>query len=197
MPAPVTDLRDVRVMIPRVRRALDGPEATGSASVSAKLSDDQITSVIADAIADVIFYSSGAFGRKLEVVERDPNYMAPIAWRTSEPLSEEEQSVIVAQASLNYFFNALSTLKTGETLKEADREWSWSVSASAVAERVKELRAQRDRAIELLTSQNVIAEAWINTLAVRDSYTDLLIEPYITTGGFLPSGQEFDPPIGP
>lgn len=194
---PVTDIRDVRVLIPRMRRALDGPQATGSASVSATMSDDQITAVIADAIADVIFYSSGAFGRKLEVVERDANYMAPIAWRTSEELSEDEISVIVAQAALNYFFNALSTLKTGETQKEADREWTWSISASAVAERVKELRAQRDRAIELLTSQNVIAEAWVNTLAVRDSYTDFLIEPWAATGGFLPSGQEFDPPLGP
>ncbi len=194
---PVTDLRDVRVMIPRVRRALDGPEATGSASVSAKLSDDQVTAVIADAIANVIFYSSGAFGRQLEVIERDPNYMAPIAWRTSEELSEDEQSVIVAQAALDYFFHSLTTLKTSETLKEADREWSWGTSASSVAERVKDLRAQRDRAIELLTSQNVIAEAWINTLAVRDSYTDMLIEPWVATGGLLPSGQEFDPPIGP
>lgn len=180
---PVTDPRDVRVLIPRMRRSLDGPEATGSASVSARLSDDQLTAVIADAIADVIFYSSGAFGRKLEVVERDTSYLAPIAWRTSDELSEDEISVIVAQAALNYFFNALSTLKTGETMKEADREWSWSISASAIAERVKELRAQRDRAIELLTAQNVVAEAWVNTLAVRDSYTDMLIEPWVYEGG--------------
>jgi hypothetical protein len=180
---PVTDLRDVRVLIPRARRALDGPEATGSASVSAKLGDDQLTAVIADAIADVIFYSSGAFGRKLEVVERDPNYLAPVAWRTSEALSEDEASVIIAQAGLNYFFNALSTMKTGETLKEADREWTWNISASALAERVKELRAQRDKAIDLLTSQNVIAEAWINTLAERDAVTDFLIEPWAYEGG--------------
>lgn len=194
---PVTDLSDVRVLIPRMRRSLDGPTATGSAAVSSKLSDDQLTAVIADAIADVIFFSSGAFPRKLEVVERDPNYMAPIAWKTSEPLSEDETSVIVAQAALNYFFNTLSTLKTGETMKEADREWAWTISASAIAERVKELRAQRDRAIELLTAQNVVAEAWINTLEVRDAYTDLLIEPFLSTGGYLPSGQEFYPPLGP
>jgi hypothetical protein len=194
---PVTDLRDIRVMIPRARRALDGPEATGSASVSAKLSDDQLTAVIADAIADVIFYSSGAFGKKLEVVERETGgYMAPIAWRTSEELAEEEQTVIVAQAALNYFFSALTTTKTGETLKEADREWSWQTSASAVAERVKELRAQRDRAIELLSQEGFVAEAWINTLAVRDYQTDVLIEPWIAGGGYgLPPG-EFEPPLG-
>lgn len=197
---PVTDLRDIRVMIPRVRRALDGPEATGSAAVSAKLSDDQVTAVIADAIANVIFYSSGSFGRQLEVLERDPNYLAPIAWRTSEALTEDEQSVIVAQAALDYFFHGLTTLKTSETQKEADREWSWGTSASAIAERVKDLRAQRDRAIELLTTQNVIAEAWVNTLEVRDRYTDMLIEPFLTSMGYSTGlgGLEFEPaPAGP
>jgi hypothetical protein len=195
---PVTDLSDVRVLIPRMRRALDGPEATGSAAVSAKLSDDQVTAVIADAIADVIFYSSGAFPHKLEVVERDTAYMAPSAWKTDTPMSEDEQSVIVAQAALNYFLNSLSNLKSSETLKEADREWTWAISASALAERVKELRAQRDKAVELLTAQNVIAEAWINTLEVRDRYTDMLIEPYLSNMGFSTGmgGNEFDPPLG-
>src|SRR3954449_8352044 len=143
---PVTDLKDVRVLIPRTRRALDGPQATGSASVSAKLSDEELTGVIADAIADVIFYSSGAFGRQLEVTERDSNYLAPIAWQTNEPLDEDEASVIVAQAALNYFFNTLSELKTSEATQEAAGEWSGDASPSAVAERVKELRAQRDKA---------------------------------------------------
>jgi len=190
---PVTDLRDVRVLIPRTRRALDGPTATGSAAVSSTLNDEQLTAVIADAIANVIFYSNGGFGHQLEVLERDPHYMAPVAWQTSEELSEDEQSVIIAQAALDYFFNALTSLRTSETTKEADREWSWSISASAVAERVKELRAQRDRAIELLTTQNFVAESWVNTLAVRDAATDMLIEPYL--GTLVPSGQEFDPPL--
>lgn len=194
---PVTDLSDIRVMIPRMRRALDGPQATSSASVSSTLDDTQVTNVIADAIAEVIFFSSSAFGKTLDVVERDPNYLAPIAWKTSEQLSEPEITVITAQGALTYFYNSLTGLKTSETTKEADREWAWSISASALAERVKDLRAQRDKAIELLTSQNVIAEDWVNTLNVRDAYTDLLIEPYLSTGGYLPSGQEFDPPLGP
>lgn len=194
---PVTDLTDIRVMIPRMRRALDGPQASSSASVSSTLDDTQITSVIADAIAEVIFYSSSAFGKTLDVVERDPVYLAPIVWKTSEPLTEPEITVITAQGALTYVYNSLTGLKTSETTKEADREWAWSISASALAERVKDLRVQRDKAIELLTSQNVIAEDWVNTLNVRDAYTDLLIEPYLSTGGYLPSGQEFDPPLGP
>lgn len=194
---PVTDLSDIRVLIPRMRRALDGPTATSSASVSSTLDDTQVTNVIADAIAEVIFFSSSAFGKTLEVTERDSYYQAPVAWKTSEPLSEPEATVITCQGALSYFYNSLSGLKTSETTKEADREWSWAISASALAERVKDLRAQRDKAIDLLTAQNVIAEDWVNTLEVRDAYTDMLIEPFLSSGGYLPSGQEFDPPIGP
>lgn len=186
---PVTDARDIRVLIPRARRTLDGPTATGSAAVSSKLSDDQLTAVIADAIADVIFYSSGAFGRQLEVTEREEVYMAPSAWRTSEALTEEEITVILAQASLNYVFTTLQEMKTSETNKEADREWSWSISANALSDRVKELRGQRDRALELLASSDAApAERWVNLLYERDAYTDVLIEPY-ATAGLLPSGE--------
>lgn len=194
---PVTDLRDIRVMIPRARRTLDGPTATGSAALSSNLSDDQLTGVIADAIAEAIFYTEGAFGKRLEVTARDTNYMAPIAWQTSAPLDDAEQTVVMAQAALNYVFSQMSSQKASETLKEADREWSWSVSASALAERVKSLRDMRDRALEMLRSESFAAEEWINTLQVRDAYTDLLVEPFLSAGGYLPSGQEFDPPLGP
>jgi hypothetical protein len=123
--------------------------------------------------------------------------MAPIAWKTNEPLAESEATVIVCEAALDCFFHTLSDLKTTETNREGDREWSWTVSASAIAERVKDLRAQRDLAIRLLSEQNLISDRWVNTLEVRDAYTDILIEPYLTTGGYLPSGQEFIPPLGP
>lgn len=191
---PVTDLKDIRVMIPRMRRALDGPTASGS--VSGSLSDDQVTAVIADAIAEVIFYSNGSWPRKLLVTERSTDYLAPIAWETDEPLTEPEQTVVTTQAALNYIYSTLDSSKTSETLKEADREWSWSVSANSMSDRIKDLRAQRDRALEVLeASDGFAAEAWVNILAARDPYTDVLIEPYIVGGGYFPSGQEFDPPL--
>jgi hypothetical protein len=192
MPA-VTDRKDIRVLIPRMRRALDGPQATGSASPSTSLDDEQVTNVIADAIADVIFYSNGAFGHSLIVKERDDYYQAPVAWETSEELREEEATVIIAQAALNYFYNTLTEMKTQQTIRRADEEWSYTISATAMSERIKSLRDARDAALSELQSVGLVSEAWINTLLVRDARTDVLIEPYQAAGGFLPSGQEFDP----
>lgn len=193
MPA-VTDPADVRVLIPRARRALDGPHATSSAAVSNTLNDVEVTNIVADAIADIIFYSGGEFP-SLEVTDRDGYYLAPSGWKTDPALSEPQISVVIAQAALNYFTTSLVTLKSSETIRNADEEWSWSISANALNERIKELRSMRDKAIDQLVSEGgALSVAWVNTLAVRDALTDNLIEPYLTGGALLASGQEFVQP---
>jgi hypothetical protein len=188
MPEAVEDLKDIRVLIPRMRRALDGPEATSSA-VSGVMSDEQVGNAIADSIASVIFYTNGGWGRKLIVTERDSYYMAPIAWETDEPLGDDEATAVIAQAALDHFHFALSEMKTSETLRNEGEEWQWAISASALAERIRNLRALRDEAIAKLMSQGNVAEEWVNTLAIRDQYTDALIEPWLGGAG---GGQEID-----
>jgi len=181
MSGPVTDQADVRVMIPRVRRALLGP--LGSGYVQSQLNDSDTTAIIADALADVILYGGGTvFGKTLEVTERDNFYQSPVAWKTSEALTEPEQTVIVCQAALNYLMRTLTEAKTAQRIKRADEEWEYSLSASAVAERLKELRAARDSALASMEASEGAMEVWVNTLLVRDQYTDTLIEPYIAGG---------------
>lgn len=185
MPDPVTDSADVRVLIPRFRRALVGP--LGSGYVQDELNDSDTTAAIADAIADVILYTGSVFGKQLEVTDRDSFYMSPTAWRTSAPLEEAEQGVVVAQGALNYIFRVLQTLKTSETIRNEGQEWSYSISANALAEQVRELRSARDVALARLESADGV-ERWVNTLAIRDAYTDTLIEPFISGGiGGLPA----------
>lgn len=193
---PVTDSRDIRTLVPRVRRALDGPHATSSASPSSSFTDDEVVAQIADSIAEVIFFTPDGFGKQLVVTERDTYYLAPTAWQTSEALTDAEASVIVFQAALSNIYYGLSSMsmKTSETIRNEGEEWSWSVSAQAVSERVKQLQKLRDDAIAKLEMSDTIAETqWINTLAVRDAYTDALIEPW-TTGGV--GGMEIDPRFG-
>lgn len=178
----VTDERDIRVLIPRVRRAIDGPHATSSAAASSNFTDDEITAQIADAIAEVIFFAPDGFGKTLEVVERDSEYLAPIAWRTSEALTEAEASVIVIQAALNNLYYGISSLRTSERIANEGEEWEWTVSASAVSERVKQLQRLRDEAIAKLDISVSAKTEWVNSLEERDRYTDTLIEPYLYGG---------------
>ena len=61
----MADPVDIRVMVPRVRRALEG---AGAPQV---LTDDAIKDLTADAIAEVILYTGGVFGHELVVTDRD------------------------------------------------------------------------------------------------------------------------------
>lgn len=183
MPEPVTDLRDTRVLIPRYRRAVLGQYASASALIN-PVSDEEANAGIADAIADIILYSGGEglFGHKLEVVARDEFYQAPIAWQTDSALSEEEGSVIISQAALNRWLTEIKTLKTQEKMSDEGQSWEYQIAASVVTERIKALREDRDRALDILKSRHMVTDDYVNFLAVRDealgTITDRLIEPW-------------------
>lgn len=190
---PVLDLRDTRVLIPRTRRALEGPHASASGAATS-YTDGEVNAMVADAIADILLYSGAdgeVFGHQLEVTARDNYYSAPTAWRTSEQLSEPEVSLIVAQAALTHFTTTLKTLKTSERIADEGQEWEYQIAASVLTEQIKALRADRDRAIEILKGENVITEEYVNFLEVRDAATASLIEPYSTQAGV--GGQQRDP----
>lgn len=191
MTAPVTDLRDTRVLIPRVRRALQGPHASGSAAIDNDLSDEETNALIADALADIILYGGGenVFGHRLEVAARDEAYMAPIAWMTDTPLTEYEGSVVVAQTALNWFLNYAQTLKTSEKIADEGQSWEYEIAATVITQQIKALREDRDRALEALKGKNIVTDDYVNFLAERDYKTDVLIEPWAHGGGR--GGQEF------
>lgn len=184
---PVTDLRDTRVLVPRLRRALDGPTAMSSASLSSTLSDEQLNAIGADAIGDIIFYSGSLLGSVIAVSERDPVYQSPVAWITDPALSEPKVTCIVSQAALTYFYMRLSSIlagKTAESIKDEATEWTWELSPQAIVERLRQLKADRDMAIAALEAEGEATDAsWVSMLAVRDKWTSILIEPWVEGPG--------------
>lgn len=194
--AAVSDLKDTRVLIPRVRRALEGPGAvSGSAAVAAgSFSDDVINAVIADAIAGVILYTGGLFGHALNVLERDTDYMAPIAWEVDPALTEPEGTLIAAQAALDAFYTYSKGLKVSQRIADEGQEWEYSLSATLVADQLKGLRAERDKALEAVLGAGMTGiDTWVNFIAVRDTESDMIMEPWLYGGG---GGQSMDPRFG-
>jgi hypothetical protein len=188
------DTTDVRVLIPRTRRALEGPTASASGAPGATLLDEQVEALIADAIADVILNTGGLFGHELIVTERDEVYGAPTAWKTNEELSESESTVIVAQAALSYFFFQIRTMKVSETQQREGQSWTWSISANALTEWIRFLRDQRDRALEVIAMEKGVAlDAYESFIAVRDVATARTIEPWVPAVNSS-GGQELDDP---
>ena len=170
------ELNDVRVLIPQTRRALDGPTATSSASVSSTLDDEQVKGLIADAIAEIIFFTGGLFGHELTVAERDEVYNAPTEWTVDPPLEPHEAVVITSQAALTYFFHYLRDMKVQETIRDEGQEWSYTLSTSVLRDYLKYLAALRDKALEQV--QEPMPVAFINLLHERDAAVAMAIEPY-------------------
>jgi hypothetical protein len=187
----VTDPRDTRVLIPRTRRALEGIEAAGSGFNPSTFSDEAMNAAVADSIANLLLYTGSFFGHQLEVVARDEFYLAPIAWRTSEALTEPEASLVALQAALDFVYVTLVGEKTSQTIRNEGQEWSWTTSAQVLAERLKGLRADRDRAIDVLSTDGAMPEAYFSFLEVRDARVSALIEPWLHGGSQY--GQQLDP----
>lgn len=181
----VSDRRDVRVMIPRLRRAVDGPAADSPAAPSASLTDDQLMQCAADALADVILFTNSVFGKALQVTEYDDFYQAPCEYQTSEELSLDEQSVIIAQAALNYHLNFLRDLKISERITNDAVEWEYSLSANTLRDHLKALQDRRDKALEaIMATENINLDGYASFIAVRDSATSAAIEPWVVENGF-------------
>lgn len=178
---------DIRVLVPRVRRALGGaPERT----------DDAIKDVVADAIADIMLYTGGVFGKTLIVTERDPDPDGPPSeYATSDELTFPEQSVVAAQAALTAFFTDLTAMKTSERIADEAGEWEYSLSASALRGRADQLMRLRDDALAQIGSDaGASLERYSSYLAIRDASVAILVEPWLTAGSA--SGQEIDPRFG-
>jgi hypothetical protein len=177
------DPKDVRVLVPRIRRAVEG------AGVPPVLSDDALKDVAADAIAAVILYSGSVFGKQLVVTHVDDATGAPDEYATSDPLTLEEGTVIAAQAALDYFFHRFSELKVQEQIADEAQTWEYTLSANLIRDQLKLLVEQRDKALDAIKGLlGPSYDSYASFLATRDSHTSVMIEPWVHGSGL--DGQE-------
>lgn len=168
---------DLKVLIPRTRRAIDGPAATTPDAPSTTLDDGQVKALIADAVAEVIFYTGGLFGHELQVTHRDESYGAPDEWAVDPELTEAAGTVIVATAALNHFFHIIRDLKVQESIADEGSSWTYSLSAQLLTERVRYLQRVRDDALELVEGAGTLT-AFVDLVHGRDRAIVHAIESY-------------------
>lgn len=178
---------DIRVMTGRVRRAVEGVGAT------AVLTDDEIKDLIADALADIILYTGSVFGKLLLITSRGVND-EPEEYATSDELTLAEQSVVAAQAALTHFFYTFVNLKISERIGDEGQTWEYSLSATLLRDQLAFLIKSRDDALALVAAAGAaVLEGYESFLAIRDSYTSRVIEPWVA-GNVGVGGQ--DPRFG-
>lgn len=155
-------------LIPQVRRAIDGPAATGADSPATTLTDTQLKGLIADAVAEVIFYTGGLFGHELVVTERDATYGAPTDWEVDPELTDAEATVIVVTAALNHFFHIIRDLKVAETIRDEGAEWTYQLSAQLLTEQVRYLQNAREQALTQVEAAQPVGVAFVDLVHGRD-----------------------------
>lgn len=173
-------------MVPRAGRALQGFAVT--------LTDVQVKALLADAIAEVIWYAP-TWGKTLVVTSRDSANI-PSGFEVTPELTLPEQTVVIAQAALNQFFHLTQGGKIQETITNEAQSWSYSLSANLLVDQFKMLRQSRDDALAVLTDQaNQAFETYVSFIEIRDLATSRIIEPYVH-GLIGAGGQESDPRFG-
>lgn len=170
---------DIRQMVPRVRRALEG---AGAPEV---LTDEAIKDIVADACADIMLYTGGLFGKTLTVTDRDLTTNAPTEYETSDELSLAEQSLLSAQAALSYFFFLFAGLKVRERIGDEANSWEYELSGALMRDQLKLLKQQRDDAIVAIAeTSGAILDSYSSFVAIRDRETSRLVEPWVYDYGF-------------
>lgn len=162
---------DISVMVPMVRRAVEGVVA-----VVDGLTDDEVKALVADALADVVLYTGTAFGHDFLVTDSSPAGV-PEEYATSEPLTLPEQRVVAAQAALNHFFFRMVAFKSSETIRDESTEWSYQTSATAMRDVWKALIEARDKALNSLINDSGM-DTYISFLHERDARTADVVEPF-------------------
>jgi hypothetical protein len=170
--------QDVRELIPRVRRAIEGPVPLSSGA----LSDAQVEALAADCIADIILLTEGLWGHELAVSEVDDTTGYPEHWTVDPGLSLPEESLVAAQAAVQYFIYTVKEGKTSERIKNESREWEWQKSPTLLKDWFAELVKARDAALETVTATNPPMARYASILAVREPFIASLIEPWSPDG---------------
>lgn len=183
---------DLRELVPRARRAIEGPY--GPPAGRPPLTDDQIYPMVADATADIILFSGSLFEHELVVTERDPTANFPIAWEAQPGLDEMDVSLITVEVALNYFFFLFRDMKTTETIQNEGTQWSYTVSANVMRDYIKALEDQRNLALAGMRSWHQPLDRYASIIRVRDQQTVAILEWWSTNPldrvPGLPGGQE-------
>lgn len=167
-------LTDIRMLVPRVQRAVEGV-----VRASWTLTADEVKDLVADAAADVVLYTGSLFGAQLVVTHVDDVTQAPDEYATSATLPPEQAAMIAAQAALTYFFHRFSGSKMSERIADEASQWEYTLSPSLLQSQLRLLQDERDKALNSIPPPPGGLDQYVSFLAMRDVYTSRLIEPWV------------------
>lgn len=174
--------QDVADLVPRVRRAIEGPKALPEDDPR-HLTDEEILAITADAIGQVILLTEGAWPHTLiRDPGADPTSSSDDSWTVDPELTEVEAEVVAAQVAITYFFFVFQNQKTSERIQNEGQEWEYTYSAQALVRQIDTLKDTRDRALNALVTLHPVLASYASFLHERDRVAAALLEPWRAGG---------------
>lgn len=187
------DLHDLRVLLPKGRRKVEGP--WGNPNGRPEIPESYLYDMIADAAGELLLLAGSWWRNELLVKSRDPLLGAPVEWKTANELNEFEASVIICQLALDYYTYLFRDMKISQTIKNEGTEWTYAISANLLRNYMEALKKERDEAIDGLRRNVPVLDRMASNIRVRDQLTVAILEwwdynsPGLSGGG-MPGGQE-------
>lgn len=190
---------NVRYLTGKVARALFGPTYNLYEPTPGGLNEDQLKDLTADTIAKLIFYTNGLWPYQLVVDDFDSNgmpeeYSIQVSG-VATPLPIYDETLVTAQAALDWFFFEFKDKKVNEEISDEGQKWAYALSPSVLGAQWKQIVADRDRALEVITTRSDYLTDYVSFIAERDALTSAMVEWWVRPGLTYPSGQEIFPSV--
>ena len=171
----VLDSRDVRILIPQIRRRLDPGVPTASAASG--LTDDDVKDIASDTVNELVLIGGTSFPYVVSVASADASGF-PSEYVVDPELPLALQQLVAIQAALGQVFTELRGLVTQEKISSEGASWEITRSVQTLRDKISWLRDERDLALKEARQVIPALDASFNLLAIRDATVDAEIEPY-------------------
>lgn len=181
----MTDLADVRVFIPRIRRELD--PGVAYASAASAYTDDMLKDVAADAVGELYLIGASTFPYALNISSATPaSAFTPDQWEyyTDPEVPLVLHNLVAIQSALTQLYREAQQFRTKESISDEGSSWEIQRSSQLMKSRIDALLQRRKEMFDALTRDNpsLITDTFINTLEERSNHLDRIIEPYYYDG---------------
>lgn len=160
------DDRDIRLIIPQLRRYLDIGAASGSAAVA--YTDDHLVQVAADAISELILITGAGTGFAYVIAASATDGNGYITDFYTEPaVTLTDRALVAVQAALGQVWAEVAGMKVKEKIANEGSEWTWEKSSSLLRDRVNYLLAIRKQVLDAAVAANPTLDAFVDLIEMR------------------------------
>lgn len=174
----MTDLTDVRIFIPRIRRELDPGVASGAMTYT----DDMLKDVAADAVGELSLVGGDSFPYTLSVASATPpSATPPQDWEyvTDPAVPLILYNLVAIQAALTQVYREAQNFKTQEKISDEGSSWEYQRSSTLVRARIDFLLKRRQEIFDRLRYDipELAYDSLVNTLNDWSDGLDALVNP--------------------